>query len=186
MVISTISGHGPYIHPETKEQSFEKVVDYVDEQIDNFITQLDARGFFKNGMVVITGDHRAMRPVSDDENQVLAPLAEARVPLVIIDKDLKGRKSGVYSHNDLAPSLQYYLTKKGCFNPYQNNLFKNSSKNKCIIFQQASPSDQVNVLCDDANSTICLNGDETTYCPEKPKDRYVDFINWLRVEADTE
>ena len=186
MVISTISGHGPYIHPETKEQSFEKVVDYVDEQIDNFITQLDARGFFKNGMVVITGDHRAMRPVSNDENQVLAPLAEARVPLVIIDKDLKGRKSGVYSHNDLAPSLQYYLTKKGCFNPYQNNLFKKSSKNKCIIFQQASPSDQVNVLCDDTISTICLNGDETTYCSEKPKDRYVDFINWLRVEADTE
>lgn len=181
MVVSTITGHGPYIHPHTKEASFEKTVGYVDDEIDKFISALEKMKFFNNGMVLITGDHRAMLPVSSEENIRLSPLAEGRVPLVIIDKEIKGEKKAVFSHNDVAPSLQYYLTSEGCFNKFQNNLFDNHDHENCILYQKLSPRDKVVVLCDHSQSVICLNGDETAYCEGHNEKMYVDYVNWLRL-----
>lgn len=181
MVVSTISGHGPYIHPKTKETSFEKTTGYVDEEIGKFVAALHSRGFFENGMVLITGDHRAMLPVGAEESEQLSPLAEGRVPLVVLDKDIKGTQNGIYSHNDVASSLQYYLTEEGCFNDFQRNLFAETSQERCLLYQKLSPRDKVVILCADGQSVICLNGDDTGYCEGNGSQKYVDFVNWLRI-----
>ena len=180
MVVSTITGHGPYVHPKTHKASFEETTKYVDEEIYKFIKQLEKENYFENGMVLITGDHRAMLPLSLEEENKLAPLAEGRVPLVVIDKDIKGEKSGVYSHNDIAPSLQYYLTEQGCFNDFQNNLFDETKRETCILYQKLSPRDKMVILCSQAQAEVCLNGDKTNYCGNKMSHKYIDFINWLR------
>lgn len=40
---------------------------YMDEEISRFISSLEKDGFFRNGIAVITGDHRAMLPVEQKE-----------------------------------------------------------------------------------------------------------------------
>lgn len=184
MVISTISGHGPYIDPRSKEQSFAKVNDYVDEELFKFVETLKKEGFFKNGMMLITGDHRAMLPVSSKELQTLGSLAEGRVPLIVLDNEIKGKHQGVYSHNDIAPSLQYYLTQQGCFNQFQNNLFVNNQKENCILYQKSMPRDEVDLLCTNQQTAICLNGDDTAYCQNVAAQKYIDFVNWLRISEE--
>ncbi|MBR1605454.1 MAG: sulfatase-like hydrolase/transferase [Alphaproteobacteria bacterium] len=186
MVVSTISGHGPYLDPRTKKPSFEKTTDYVDAEIEKFVNQLEKQGFFENGMVLITGDHRAMLPVSAEEDERLSPLAEGRVPLVVIDKEIRGEKTNIYSHNDIAPSLQYYLTDKGCFNAFQNNLFNDTSRYTCMLYQKPSPRNKVAVVCASGMSVICLNGDDTGYCEGNNEQKYVEFINYLRLQSSVQ
>jgi hypothetical protein len=45
---------------------------------------LKRRGFFDNGLLIITGDHRKMLPVSAPERERYGESAKARVPLLII------------------------------------------------------------------------------------------------------
>lgn len=182
MVVSTISGHGPYINPDTKKQSFEETVRYVDKQIGKFVDTLKSSDFFKDGILLITGDHRAMLPVSAEERVKMKPLAEGRVPMLIIGHDIKTVSDGLYSHNDVAPSLQYYLTEEGCFNAFQHNMFKEKKGNNCLIYQKLSPRQRVELLCDDGQAAICLNGDDTSFCDGQREQKYVDFINWLRLQ----
>lgn len=182
MVVSTISGHGPYINPETKKQSFEETVRYVDKQIKKFVDELQASRFFENGILLITGDHRAMMPVSSEERIKLAPLAEGRVPMLILGNDIRVAENGIYSHNDVAPSLQYYLTDNGCFNAFQNNIFDDKKENGCLLYQKLSPRHIVALLCDNGEADICLNGDETSFCDNRREQKYIDFVNWMRLQ----
>jgi hypothetical protein len=46
--------------------------------------ELGKRGFFENGYLVVTGDHRKMRPVGQAERNRFGDSAKARIPLVVI------------------------------------------------------------------------------------------------------
>jgi hypothetical protein len=46
--------------------------------------ELLRRHFFDNGVLIVTGDHRKMRPVREEEQDKYGESAKARVPLVVI------------------------------------------------------------------------------------------------------
>ena len=183
-VVSTISTHGPYIDPLTKERSFDKTLAFLDNELDRFINNLKQTDFFNNGMVIITGDHRAMLPVSNEEYKHYGVLGDSAIPLIIIDYAVENENKeeyNTYSQTDIAPSLEYYLTEKGCFNKFQRNLFdSNYHANVCLIHSYLSPKDKVGVYCsEEKHADIYLNGDKTTISDETLSS-YKDYVLYLR------
>jgi len=84
LTIATTSTHLPYTHPEGGADTPEAVWEWSMEQLLSFYSQLSESGFFEHGILLITGDHRQMRPVSTAEIDRYGPSARARVPLLVI------------------------------------------------------------------------------------------------------
>jgi len=84
LTIATTSTHLPYTHPEGGADTPEAVWKWSMEQLLSFYSQLSEIGFFEHGILLITGDHRQMRPVSKTETDRYGSSARARVPLLVI------------------------------------------------------------------------------------------------------
>ena len=84
----TASSHPPYVDPLGYDNSAASVWSYVQEELWWLYGELSKRGFFDNGLLVITGDHRKMFPISGSERERYGDSAKARVPLVVIGKDI--------------------------------------------------------------------------------------------------
>lgn len=187
MLVTTVTTHQPYIDPVTDTNSYDKTLEFADKAVYNFIEKLKKENYFSDGIVVITGDHRVMLPVSNKEYDVFGELAAARLPLIIIDGKTKKKIEGAYSHVDLGKSLEYLALDKVCFNNFQNNIFIDNNTNKCIIYQGTDLS-LVKVKCGDQYGSVKLNGDDTSFLPEllenisdDKKKEIIDYINYLRI-----
>lgn len=186
--LTTMSTHSPYQHPVTKEYSFDKVLEYSDIELNNFIKELEKKDFFKNGILVITADHRVMLPLTLKEYEKLGPLANSRIPLIIINENEKYEIKGNFSHMDLGKSLEYLTLNKVCFNQFQKNIFGNENNNKCTIYQQLVNLALVDIKCGNNYGRILLDGDNTRFINDKnlnlnnnEKNKIIEYINYLRI-----
>lgn len=87
LTIATTSTHLPYTHPEGGPDTPEAVWEWSMQQLLRFYTKLSASGFFDHGILLITGDHRQMRPLQQVETERYGDSARARVPLLMIGND---------------------------------------------------------------------------------------------------
>jgi hypothetical protein len=88
MAVATVSTHLPYTHPEGGEDAAAAVWDWSLQQLGEFYRSLVNQGFFDNGILLISGDHRQMRPLSRQEMTRYGDSAKARIPLLAIGKDM--------------------------------------------------------------------------------------------------
>ena len=86
LTIATTSTHLPYRHPESGPDTPEAVWDWSMQQLQTFYSRLSESGYFENGLLLITGDHRHMRPLSETETGRYGDSARARVPLLVIGR----------------------------------------------------------------------------------------------------
>jgi lipoteichoic acid synthase len=84
LVAVTASSHTPYVDPLGRANTAAHVWGYVQEELWWLYEELTKRGFFENGLLLITGDHRRMAPVQEKERERFGESAKARIPLVII------------------------------------------------------------------------------------------------------
>ncbi len=84
LTLATTSTHLPYTHPDNGPDTAAAVWDWSLQQLTGFYQQLRAKGFFDNGILLITGDHRQMRPLTQVETRRYGDSAKARIPLLII------------------------------------------------------------------------------------------------------
>lgn len=188
-IITTMSTHGPYIDPITQELSYDLTLEYSDNAVNNFIEELENMGYFKNGIVVITSDHRAMLTVTNKEIKKFGNFAHSAIPLVIINGKNKQAITGSYSHTDLGKSLEYLMLKKSCFHQFQYNIFLDSNSNNlgCILYQQGLDFSLVDVKCGNSYGQVLLDGDNTRFIKDKlnidnnKKQEIIDYINYIRV-----
>src|SRR5262249_3092364 len=61
--VLTVSTHPPFINPETDQPDEPGAFRYADKEIGMFYDELTKRGFFHNGVLMISGDHRSMSPL---------------------------------------------------------------------------------------------------------------------------
>jgi len=87
LVLATTSTHLPYTNPVKGPDTAEAVWAWSLQQLTNFYRQLKAVGYFEQGILVITGDHRQMRPLTAAETTRYGDSARARIPLLVIGKD---------------------------------------------------------------------------------------------------
>jgi hypothetical protein len=86
LTIATTSTHLPYSHPDSGPDTAEAVWEWSMQKLLEFYSKLSENGYFENGILLITGDHRQMRPVSETESRRYGGSARARVPLLVIGK----------------------------------------------------------------------------------------------------
>ena len=80
----TASSHPPFVDPRGGQNSEANVWAYVQDELWWLHDELSRRDFFKNGVLVVVGDHRKMLPVRRDEMDRYGDSAKARVPMLMI------------------------------------------------------------------------------------------------------
>lgn len=186
MLVTTVSTHMPYYDPVTKTYSFDKTLEKADNDINLFVKKLKQAGYFNNGILVITGDHRAMRSISQKEYNKFGQMAVGRIPLIIIDGKNKKEITSNFSHTDLGKSLEYLTLDKVCFNEFQYNIFKDEKKEKCTLYNGYTDRSYVYVKCGNNNGLVQLDGDNTRFVEGKNIDKtiqnkIIDYINYIRI-----
>jgi len=150
LVLATASSHLPYMHPEGDDDAPESVWSWVDEQLDAFHESLEKNGFFENGVLLITADHRQMRPVTDTEREIYGESAKARIPLLIIGRGIPtgSRDDRFFQQSDLFRKLDRILDPDAPLSPnpvwvkrYNRKFGKIGRAGHLTVFAEADNSD---------------------------------------------
>lgn len=203
-MVMTTSSHAPFILSASDNskggvKDYERCIRYVDDTISTFYNKLKENGFFENGTLIITADHRAMTPFSAEEFNLHGEVGYSRVPLIIVDKDLP---QGVYfnklSHSSLGGIIEYLCLDEVLVKDFNSVPFipeyKNS--NQTIYYQYSAPRNKVSVSFGNNDirtyedksleCNIQLNGDLTDFeseCSSIDKDekiKILKMINYFR------
>ena len=184
--VNTLSTHPPFINPRTNEKSEEAAFRYGDQAFGAFVAQLRKERFFDNGILLLTGDHRTMTPVSAAAALRFGAAAPARVPLLAIGAGIPaGKASASYQQADLPSSIEYLLGPTACFANRQRNIFADqkqaSEDTRCIVHSRGDEMDLVDIFCGNRLGRVRLNGDatgtESGYVPQT----VLDDINRERI-----
>jgi hypothetical protein len=166
--IITGSGIAPFavpvenrIDPSQKEYNFDKVMQFTDEAVAHFVQDLTRINYFRNGILIITGNHRASIPVSKKEYDTYGRLSVARVPLIIIDKNVKTFVStNDISSASLGEIIQYltldtYSGSSLHVNPFIEKV------NETIVYQELSPRNEILLKDGDNTGTFVIAGNHS-------------------------
>lgn len=170
MTLETVSSHHPYVQPVTGERTPEAVFRYADAQIGRFVAQLKARGYFKTGVLLITGDHRAMTPMTAAEQRLLGDRAYARIPLVVLGDGLHGEVPDAFSQSDFKSTLRFWLgsgpqciaSNQGVFLPTV------AQRPDCVFTRRPYAPDLEVAECGKQDYHVILDGDNTRFDDPEP------------------
>lgn len=192
LAIETVTTHQPYIHPETRQRSIESVFRYTDGEVLRFYGQLKKRGFFDDGMLIITSDHRSMTPVSSSEYEKWGLRAPAMIPLIVAgagDLIPRGPIDAPLQQTDLLTSLAYLVDDEVCFDGNRGNIFKPDKSERMRFHSRGDLRDHVYVYLGEAEGDVRLSGNETDFVEVSGMDRarqeaILRFMNYERIKGD--
>jgi hypothetical protein len=182
----TVSSHPPFIDPESRQHSEEAVIRYVDRQLGRFYRKLEAAGFFANGLLLITGDHRAMTPVTAVEMQSYGDRALSRVPMIIAGKSQlpAGKHDFLAQQVALADSLGLLLGDEYC-RSQSGGAFLTSPpiEPPYVIHVRGDRRSWLSVYTKQGDAIIRLDGDQTGWVGAAPpqKEFIVSRVNAERI-----
>jgi phosphoglycerol transferase MdoB-like AlkP superfamily enzyme len=186
--MKTTTMHAPYVDPVTQTYSFEATVQFFDRAYKDFMNDLKASGYFdRGGVLVVTGDHRAMVPMGSQEQMRYGVWAIQKVPLVFFGQNLKPvDDKNEYNHVDLHFSLQYLMLNRAWKNRLQKNMFapEQNQSFTCAFFQQCFNPAEVLLDTSVGEGKIVLNGDKTRIkCPNLTREQtklIESYLVWVR------
>lgn len=163
LFIKTVSSHHPYVNPENKHASEAETIQYTDKQIGHFYQQLQANGFFKQGILIIVGDHHSMTPLKAGEVEHFGQYqAAAKVPLVIADGTTVQETTQPFQQIDVYNSLQAMVTGSSCYSDWRGLLYgSDRHAPRYILHRRGDNRDQVSVFTPESDFLIKLDGDAT-------------------------
>jgi lipoteichoic acid synthase len=166
----TVTTHPPFIDPESGVADEEGVFRQVDAAIAALHRHLAERGFFDDGILLVTGDHRAMTPLGADEYARHGERAFARVPLYAWGTGLgSGRVDGLFQHSDLLPSLADLTRSVSCRHAGQGLLLRDPMVPAAFVLHaRGMPRDHIDVYTGRGDGAVILAGDRSRWEGEKP------------------
>ena len=184
LTIETVSTHQPYTDPRTGALSMEGAFRYADEELGAFVRELRARRFFDHGVLLVTGDHRAMVPVSARELRQ-GGQAYNRIPLLLLGREVPVRQVNTpHSQTDLLPTLEQLVSAQPvCLSPPQGLLLPvpEDVPPQCVPMRRAYDPDQVFLQCGDAEHVIELEAEHTRFVSQSPgPEPWLDWVQRLR------
>ena len=181
--VETVSTHPPFAVPGADANDEAGAFRFADHALGAFIDALDARGFFSEGLLIVTSDQRALTPLRAAELEAFGPEAGARLPLVMLGDRLPvhGRQSVAGQMMDLPASLDWYLTERSCRRPDQGNLFAGEAP-ECIYRPDGNERDLIRASCGPERADIEMDGDDTRVVEGRLPDaeRRLRMLNYLR------
>lgn len=165
LFIKTVSSHVPFINPQNNNRSEQETIQYVDSQIGIFYDNLKEKGFFKDGILIIVGDHHPTMPVKEEAIKKLGQYkASAMVPMIVSYGDtVKKKIDEPFQQTDIYNSLQSLVDANIVTNNYKGNFsdLKEIIPSKYIFHKRADRRGVVSVFDKDSGINILLNGDDT-------------------------
>ena len=176
--VLTVSTHPPFINPETDQPDEPGAFRYADKQIGMFYDELDKRGFFRNGILMISGDHRSMSPLFAPEQTRFGDSALARTPFVVAT-DLpiaRGAVGARFSQTDIPPSIADLVGTQSCRTPAQGAFLRTSPQAPAyVIHARGDKRNEVDVYFGQQQAQVELDGDASRWIGPKPAD-------WQQIE----
>jgi phosphoglycerol transferase MdoB-like AlkP superfamily enzyme len=164
-VIQTYWSHRPFMTPDGAElHGEEPVIRETDAQIGVLYDRLLAAGFFENGLLFITGDHRAMEPFRKEEFDRFGASAVTRIPGVIATRAITLPRvlDQHFQQRDFAASVEALVGDRYCVGPQEGAfLAEPPTPGRCIMHARADDRDLVFVKCGRHEGTISVAGDRT-------------------------
>jgi lipoteichoic acid synthase len=186
--IKTVSSHHPYVNPENKHKSESEAIMYTDKQIGRFYRQLQASGFFNNGLLVIVGDHHSMTPLKKAEVDNYGQFkAAAKVPLIIADGGNASVENNQYQQIDVFNSLQGMVSGKQCYSDWNGILLgEQKIPPKYIAHRRGDNRDIISIFAEKEDFLVKLDGDNTRVAGNEPaepsmRQMLIDKVNALRI-----
>ncbi len=178
MVLETVTSHLPFLDPEGKSNTEKAVITYVDRQLGVFYKKLEDCGFFSNGVLIITSDHRLMAPLSKAEMDRYGNSAFARIPMVVASGGKKkGKIDACFQQTDLYSSLKWFVSDQYEKDPWNGNFLRpEPTPPFCILKNMANNYDLVYTRCGPEEGYIKLQGDGTYLCQGRIKTEKVRLI----------
>lgn len=190
-VLETVTTHQPYIDPESGERDMQAAFEYADHWAARFYEQLRARGFFDDGVLLITSDHRSMNPLLPGERERFGLAAPSRIPLILVDDRLpEGEEvDGIFKLSDILPSFRQRLNGRVCMDEFEASLFEHPPHaGNCAFHLRGSERGIVDTICADGQGQVRLDGDSTGFrshegIDELRRERILDAIAKDRLDG---
>jgi hypothetical protein len=188
----TVESHAPFYSPITRKADEAAALRDVDRQLARLAEGLEQRGFFRDGILFIVGDHRAMTPIPRAELQRLGPSAAARVVAIALgDTGLApGARRGNFQQTDLIPSLQYLLDARACRDPWQGRFLGAPRPARYVVRADPLRRNEVVVIEGAREHRLVLDGDDTHWidAPADPREaeQVLDHVNRERMSRMAE
>ncbi|HMB57144.1 MAG TPA: sulfatase-like hydrolase/transferase [Arenimonas sp.] len=162
--VLTVGTHPPFLLANSGRMDETASVREVDRQLAHLASVLAARGFFRDGLLLIVGDHRAMTPIRPAEQRVLGASASAHVVALALGRTglPLGESPQHLQQTDLIPSLRYLIGDRACRNDWQGLFFGGPPQPaKYVVHTDPMRRNEVSVLAGDSDYRLLLDGDAT-------------------------
>ncbi len=168
LVVETLWSHRPWMSPIDKSPGREsQVFKYVDEQLYSFYSGLKSKKYFEaGGILLITGDHRAMEPYSRREVSRFGRTAMSRVPMVVVADDLgiPPTIDADFQQLDILPSIEWLVSAQTCTSDYNGIFLKPEPRSpRCVMHARGDDRDLVFAKCGDSSGNILVDGEDTRF-----------------------
>ncbi|WP_406037613.1 LTA synthase family protein [Succinimonas sp.] len=184
-VTKTATNHAPFNSP-LGFNNLDKAFEYTDQEVYRFVKQLEAIDYFKNGIVILVGDHHAWGADGAKRNNS-EPTFINKVPLIIIDGKNQGSVNHTqFSHASLGVLLQYLELPTYKFNQFNTNPLVDNAKPEIIFGYDFGAMTYLEVKKDDRSNTIILDGDDSyfkddnIFTPEE-MDEILGYVAYFRM-----
>lgn len=186
LTLETVTTHHPFIDPDTGRMSEERAFRYADRALGRFADALGAQGFFDQGVLLITSDHRAMVPIRRQEYLLLGERAYSRIPFVAVGAGLPPQRSWeTFSQTDLLPSLRYWLGREPVCLDANQGIFLPAPRQMptCLYTRRSYDPNSLFVECGEVIRTLRLDADTTGdgARQDAPEQALIDQVNRLRL-----
>jgi arylsulfatase A-like enzyme len=176
-LLVTLSTHPPFVNPDNETLDEAGAFAYADRQIGMLYDELERRNFFRNGVLMISGDHRSMTPLSAPELQRFGDSALARTPFVVATQlsVARGAIDGKFQQADVPPSVDAMLGERACRTIAQGTFLSLPPQPaQYIAHARGDRRSQIDIYFDNQQADIVLAGDASRWVGPKPD-------NWKQI-----
>lgn len=160
--VTTSTSHPPWQCPTTGQTSEQQCFEYVDRAVAAFVKQLEAAGYFENGILIITSDHRAMVPLTAGESQRTSePRASHWVPMVMLGAGISQQDvQGSFQQTDIYQTICNLVSRQGQVSDWRGDCLTNTPP-RYIGCRRGNRRDIATVMESSNDILVKLDGDRT-------------------------
>lgn len=182
----TVESHPPFVHRSTGNLDESATFIDADRAFGEFYRNLQADGFFENGILIVMGDHRSMTPLKPAERERFGDAALAMTPMLVAGASglPTGEITLPFQQTDLLPSLLQLIAPQACHRPDQGRFLRSDPQPPSfIVHARGDQRSRVDIYTAQGNGALILRGDASEWTGYQPENwqQIADFLHAERI-----
>jgi lipoteichoic acid synthase len=182
----TVETHPPFVHRATGRLDEEATFRAADAAFGDFVDELERRGFFEHGVLIVLGDHRSMTPMWSEEHGRFGNSALARTPMLVAGASglPRGEISAPFQQTDLLPSLTQMGAEQVCLRADQGSFLRADPQPPALVVHvRGDQRSRIDLYAAGTDGALVLAGDNSRLIGDLPPETeaFADFLHLQRV-----